>query len=206
MSFAFKGGDQLKPARVRPRPMSTQSRSAGGATPSPSISGKGGNKDMNGKSAIGTSRPASYGARAPGGHVQGKAAAAKFAHRLRPIEGLDTDVPDGSTRQGEPGLVGAAGNGHTHANAPKTAGQRSVSVRSSLPPAMRHVEVPPHHRPTNTQGAIAEERSARMSTPPAVSSRLLAPTAASAAKDVRREGDASVSSRRTTPRGRGGMI
>ena len=203
MSFAFKGGDQLKPARVRARPASgvlprsTREASADAAGASGSRREQ---KDGDAKAMPPPNRPTSYSTRTPGGHVQTKAATAKFAHRLRPIEGLDTALP--GEHHGE--TADARGQGQGQGQQQSERAKRMVSVRSSLPPAMRRAEVAQRQAVTQTAAKSApgeDERRARMSTPPVVgvSSRLLAPTAASAARSV-------TSSRRGAPKGRGGMI
>lgn len=211
MSFAFKGGDQLKPARIRARPASGASPRTGASTGEGSAGANGktapalngnhrGQKDGEAKAVPPPSRPTSYSTRAPGGHVQTKAAAAKFAHRLRPIEGLDTALP--GEHHGE--TADARGPGLGQGQQQSERAMRMVSVRSSLPPAMRQAEVAQRQAAAQTAVKSApgeDERRARMSTPPVVgvSSRLLAPTAASAARSV-------TSSRRVAPKGRGGMI
>lgn len=79
MSFAFKGGDQVRPVRMRPKGITTST------PPSPLTTASGGG-------GVTKATLSSQQKRSSAGHMSGRAADAKFAHRLRSTEMSDSDA------------------------------------------------------------------------------------------------------------------
>lgn len=119
MSFAFKGGEQVRPVRVRPK--SAQAIKSSGTAPRPAT----GSATRPVASTDSTSNTNSNGTavqrRSSGGYVAGKAADAKFAHRLRSPDQVHSGAQDGDSATIRPGS----------------------RTRRSLPPAMAARPVPP---------------------------------------------------------------
>lgn len=170
MSFAFNGGDQVRPTRLRPKAM-IDPNTTKAATPSSRVSTA---------TTTTSANPArnSMANRATGGHLQGKAADAKFAHRLR-----STEIGDG-----DPTI------------------RTNSAARRSLPPAMMRSTVSGVSSNTGVNGRNGPVPLSPKTAVNGASTKVVPVNSVAKKlgegldKPVERAG--SVSSRRTQPRGK----
>ena len=119
MSFAFKGGEQVRPVEFRPK--SAQVTKSSGTAPRPATGSATRPVPSSNNATTNTnSGGTAVQRRSSGGYVAGKAADAKFAHRLRSPDQVNSSQ-DGDSATIRPGS----------------------RTRRSLPPAMAARPVPP---------------------------------------------------------------
>jgi hypothetical protein len=180
MSFAFKGGEQVRPVRVRPK--SAQVTKSSGPTSRPATGSA--TRPVPSSNPNTNSNGTSVQRRSSGGYVAGKAADAKFAHRLRspdqvnsPQDGDSATIrPVSRTRRSLPPAMAARPVPPALGN-----GERNTNVVARLNPIGDKAPIKP---PWNSGGGLsANTPSARAhpSVPPSsVSSRRIRPAGAGA--------------------------